>query len=139
MAEIPNPTTRNQRKRRGTKRSKGNPTNPEEAERQKNAKTRETETTKILGERLREHVELMEVDVQRARGQHERKKSSNTKRTKNRKTHRLSSVSPPQPCRPKKKKVVVTAHPPLRWGTPKPLTIQIYKQGPELEGPKLQT
>ena len=77
----------------------------------------------VLGVHLVERVEPSEVGVQRGRAQHAKTKTRRQKTKKDdQQTHLLSSVSPPQPCRPKRKKVVVTAHPP--GGPPKPLIRQ---------------
>ena len=70
MAEIPNPTTRNQREK-GDKTQQGEPHQPRGSKTPQNAKKK---SAKCLGERLREHVEPSGEVVQRGRVQHERKK-----------------------------------------------------------------
>ena len=105
----------------------------EEAKRHQKRENRETEKTKNIGERLREHVELIEVAVLLGVGQHAKKTVVNTKQKTNKTKFiacRRSSLLKPVAL---KETVMVTAHTP--GGTPKPLTIQTFKQGPELEGP----
>ena len=118
MAEIPNPTTQNQRENQGDKTQQGEPHQPRGSKTPQNAKNREKidKMSEEAPARARQadggRCPACPCTARKAKSRRTLKKNK-----KQKKTHHLSSVSPPQPCRPKRKKVVVTAHPP--GGAPK--------------------
>ena len=110
MAEIPNPTTQNQGKKRGQNAARGTPPTQRKQNATKRKKPEKQNRQNSLGKRLRERVEQIGVDVQHDRVQHERK---NRRTQKEQKTEKLIACRRSSLLKPValKETVMVTAHP----------------------------